>query len=214
MKTLYSKIPYFYACSAIYFSLIGCLVLLYPKGVIETALNHYHHPLLDTLFYYATYLGDGLLAVYLLVSILLFFNIRIALITTGALLSTSAIVQILKHWFFYDIVRPTLHITEPLYTIPGLEIHKYHSFPSGHTAQAFALALCLAYYGTSKKLSIVLFILAVLTAWSRVYLLQHFLLDTFVGELIAVVISSLFLHWTQKFETSGMAQKINRPLWN
>lgn len=213
MKSIYSKIPFFYACSVIYFSIISCLVFLFPKGIIETALNQYHHPLLDTLFYYATYLGDGIFAAYVLVSMLIFFNIRIALSTTVALLFTSAIVQILKHWFFYDVVRPTLHITEPLYTIPGLEIHKYHSFPSGHTAQAFALAICLAYYSASKKLSVVLFMLAVLTAWSRVYLLQHFLLDTFVGGLIAIIICTLFFHWTQKFETGTLALKCNRPLW-
>lgn len=214
MKSLYSKIPFFYISSAIYFSIIGCLVLIYPKGNIETALNKCHHPLLDSIFYYATYLGDGLFAAFLLVSILVFFNIRIALSTTVALLFTNAIVQMLKHWFFYDIVRPTLYITEPLYTIPGLNIHKYHSFPSGHTAQAFALAICLAYYSASKKVSVVFFMLAVLTAWSRVYLMQHFLLDTFAGGLIAILCCSLFFQWTQKFESSGLAQKSNRPLWN
>lgn len=214
MKSLYSKLSAFYICSAIYFAIIGCLVIVFPKGVVELGFNQYHHPLLDTIFYYATYLGDGYVAAYILISILLFFNIRIALSTTIALLLTSAVVQILKHWVFYDIVRPTMFITEPLYTIPGLDIHKYHSFPSGHTAQAFALAICLSYYSTSKKLSVVLFMLAVLTAWSRVYLMQHFLLDTFAGGLIAVIMCSLFLLWTQKFEASGLAQKSNRPLWN
>ncbi|MFN8417275.1 MAG: phosphatase PAP2 family protein [Cytophagaceae bacterium] len=214
MKSLYSKLSAFYLCSAVYFIVVGCLVIVFPKGVIELGFNQYHHPLLDSIFYYATYLGDGYLAAYILISILVFFNIRIAVSTTVALLFTSAIVQILKHWFFYDVVRPTLHITKPLYTIPGLDIHKYHSFPSGHTAQAFALAICLAYYSASKKLSVVLFMLAVLTALSRVYLMQHFLLDTFAGGLIAIICCSLFFHWTQKFETSGLAQKSNRPLWN
>lgn len=64
------------------------------------------------------------------------------------------------------------------------------SFPSGHASIAFAAATMLAHF--DKKRWWLYFVLAVLIAYSRIYLGCHFFLDTIGGALLGSV-TSLFL---------------------
>jgi membrane-associated phospholipid phosphatase len=118
---------------------------------------------------------------------------RKSLVITLVFLCVVLVVQVLKNFLFGGEVRPFLFFqeTNDLYYIPWLEIHKYNSFPSGHTAQAFCFALCLCFYDASKKYAVLLFTLALMAGFSRMYLLQHFPLDVFVGSLIAVILTTL-----------------------
>ncbi|MBR5157893.1 MAG: phosphatase PAP2 family protein [Clostridia bacterium] len=56
------------------------------------------------------------------------------------------------------------------------------SFPSGHTVSSFAAAESLRY--ANRKLGIWAYILAILIAFSRLYLYVHFPSDVFIGALI------------------------------
>ncbi len=70
-----------------------------------------------------------------------------------------------------------------------------NSFPSGHTAAVFSLMLCLTLIFNKKTwLSPIFFVLAVLTAYSRVYLSQHFAEDVLAGSLVGVAMT-LFVYW-------------------
>ena len=67
------------------------------------------------------------------------------------------------------------------------------SFPSSHAANAFALAWVL---GARWRRAIpVFFALALLVAFSRMYLNRHFLSDVVVGALIGVVLSWVAARW-------------------
>lgn len=215
MPTVSTPLRLFYILSGLYFFGITLLVFLFPKGTIELALNTQHNPLWDVFFYYITYLGDGWVAAYLLVMVLLFMNSRAALTSTVVLLFTSLIVQVLKRWIFAGAERPAHFFKTAFYHIPGLELHHFHSFPSGHTAQAFALALALAYYTRSTSLAVLSFVLAVATGWSRVYLMQHFLIDTLVGGIIALFIGFFFWKYIQTTSPSPTAPRWgqSKPLW-
>ncbi len=60
------------------------------------------------------------------------------------------------------------------------------SFPSGHTAVAFALATTLAHEIDSDVATVALLTIAAGTAWSRVYHDRHWLSDVLVGALIGI----------------------------
>jgi len=78
------------------------------------------------------------------------------------------------------------------------------SFPSAHTAQAFSfvLALWLIFYASGHPLRTSLFLLllllAVLVALSRIYLQVHFPSDVAAGVLIALFWASVIFYFIQK----------------
>ena len=67
----------------------------------------------------------------------------------------------------------------------------FDSFPSAHTAFAFAIATFVYYY--SKSTGVVLFFLALLVGVSRVYVGVHFPLDILVGALIGWLVPWLLI---------------------
>jgi membrane-associated phospholipid phosphatase len=80
--------------------------------------------------------------------------------------------------FFKDI---------PFYEIPGVELHHWGSFPSGHTTSIFMLA-SFFYLVLPKKMKVhsLLMGIAFLVGFSRVYLMQHFLMDIWAGALLGI----------------------------
>ena len=168
-------------------------LLSFPKGTIELAVNQHHHPALDFAFRYLTYLGDGTLLLILLAATLL-YNYRLFILTglTAIILSLSMLV--FKQWLFNGLPRPRAFFgdTVSLHFVEGVEVYYANTFPSGHTATAFAMAAILAsLLGKDKKtMTAVLFILACLAGFSRVYLMQHFLVDVFAGAAVG-----LLSHW-------------------
>ena len=84
--------------------------------------------------------------------------------------------------------------------VEGVKMIYWYSFPSGHTTSFFALALVASILLTrlpriprrSRALvQILLFGLAALGAYSRIYLSQHFARDVFAGVVVGVCITLL-----------------------
>jgi len=65
------------------------------------------------------------------------------------------------------------------------------SFPSGHAAGAFAGAVVFAFF--DKKRRILYYTIAILIAFSRIYLHCHYLLDITFGALIGYAIGRMLL---------------------
>lgn len=76
-----------------------------------------------------------------------------------------------------------------LHFVPNVDVHSFHSFPSGHTATMFCFAVLLSLLLRKRWISIVLLVLAVLVGYSRIYLLQHFLMDVAVGAAVGVIVT-------------------------
>ena len=108
----------------------------------------------------------------------------------------GVVSYILKHWIYYDVTRPHFvfqyFLREELKEVQGVDLIGFHSFPSGHALSAFALFFCLLFVSRSHFLKILFFALAILAAYSRVYLSQHWLIDIYVGSIIGVCFSLLF----------------------
>jgi len=82
------------------------------------------------------------------------------------------------------------------------------SFPSGHTLSSFCAASILFYY--DKRLGVPAFGVAVLIAFSRMYLYVHFPTDIVGGALLGILIACLTVKVTNKyiFKSKPPAEKI------
>ncbi|MCE7055713.1 phosphatase PAP2 family protein [Algoriphagus sp. AGSA1] len=157
------------------------------KGSIELAINDYHHWLADIFFKNITHLGDGvILAVPIL--LLLFVRYSHAILLFTATMIHLVLVTVGKRILFPGMPRPGEYFKDiDFYTVPGVDIHHWNSFPSGHTTTVFMLA-CVFAMIFSKKGWIQVFLLGMagLVGFSRIYLMQHFYMDVLAGSLLGV----------------------------
>ncbi len=176
-------IPY-----AVLFLAGGLVLAVFSKPDIHIWLNSHNSGFFDWVFSHVTFLGDGLFAICLAV-LLLFYTLRSSVFLLTAYLTTGLVVQILKRIVFADYLRPVkyFHDTVQLHLVDGVRLLNGHSFPSGHSASAFALFLCLAIFSHNRFVKLICFLLACTVAYSRVYLSQHFLMDILAGSLIGVI---------------------------
>jgi membrane-associated phospholipid phosphatase len=166
----------------------GFIMVIYSKPDIHIWLNSCNSGFSDWVFSHVTFLGDGIFVICIAV-LLVFSSLRSSVFLLTAYLSTGLVVQILKRFVFSDYQRPVkyFHDTVQLHLVEGVRLLNGHSFPSGHSASAFALFLSLAIISRNRYIQVICFILACTVAYSRVYLSQHFLVDIFAGSLIGVI---------------------------
>lgn len=174
---------------------VGAILLQEGKIQIHKAMNAYvGNAYLDSFFEYITHLGDGAFA-FLVAIIFLFFNIRKSVYILLSYAGAGIVSYVLKHWIYYDVTRPHFvfqyYVRENLKEVNGVDLAGFHSFPSGHALSAFALFFCLLFVSRNHVLKMMFFALAVLAAYSRVYLSQHWLIDIYVGSIIGVCFSLL-----------------------
>jgi membrane-associated phospholipid phosphatase len=189
--------------------LILCLIVVFSfeKGELELWLNQHNNKALDQLFKYWTYFGDGML--YAILG-LIFLPIRYAwlLLTLAVIVIQTIIVQVPKRLLFSENPRPKMFFEgQELHFVDGVNIHSFNSMPSGHTATAFAIATLLMLLWPNRVLSWVFAITAILVAWSRVYLMQHFLYDTLVGAALGLISTLLAFSILQEKLSANAFQK-------
>ena len=178
---------------------LGALFILFQDKLdFQKKINQLGNPVLDLVMRNLTYAGDGLFAVLVFI-VLLFIRIKTALIALISFALTAGIVQLLKHTVFETMKRPYYFLQSDVNfrIIEDFTYHSSNSFPSGHSASIFAICTVIAYQYKSKlSMQLLLVVIAVLVALTRVYLCQHFLQDIIAGSLIGTLISyytSLFL---------------------
>lgn len=154
---------------------------------------------MDQFFKWTTWGAEGWVWIPYLIVLVTWFKKDIKLIVLNFLLSTL-ITQISKHVIWDDITRPILSgiPLNQIHTVPGQVTHAYNSFPSGHTATAFTLFLLTIYFFPTKWTFAIGLIYAMVCAYSRVYLGQHFPMDLGGGMLVAVLSMQLSILIRQK----------------
>jgi membrane-associated phospholipid phosphatase len=170
----------------------GVLIIMFEKGDEILYFNQVHTRFFDEFFKWVTRLAEA--PAYLLVLLFVFFySYGKGLLLGINLLLTGGAVQFLKHVVFPDVNRPALVFQHKtiLNFVEGVDVFHYHSFPSGHTAIGFAVCFLLSLFVRNSALKVFLFFIALLVGISRVYLLQHFFRDIYVGSLLGIVITTL-----------------------
>lgn len=163
------------------------LVPSYQKGILELKINTFHHPFFDAFFAAITHLGDGIILV-VPILIFLFYNYCYFALISFSALAHLVLVHVAKKWLFPGVARPAEYLKDiPFYEVPGIQLHHWGSFPSGHTTTAFMLASFFFLALPRKyKLHSILMGMATIIGLSRVYLMQHFLVDIWAEALLGI----------------------------
>lgn len=196
------------------YSIIGMSIFLwFGKEDAHTFLNSYHTSYLDLSFKYITHLGNGLLPV-LLFHLLIFVRYSWALGLGLSSLVMGVVVQTLKRSVFAGDHRPAMFFPDGgLPHIDGVELMLHNSFPSGHSATAFCIFLMLAFFAKQRWVTLVCVTIALLVAFSRVYISQHFIQDTVVGSWIGLIIAYFGYLLIVRPSELNPNSKLNKRLW-
>lgn len=149
-------------------------------------IQTWHTPVLDRIFVFITSLGNvGWF----------FIVVGIALLVPKSTRKTG--LQILLALLFSSIfcnliLKDLVARDRPSWLMPQIELliknPKDFSFPSGHTSASFAFALSILCY--HKRWGTAALVLAVLIAFSRMYLFVHFPTDI-LGGIITGTLSAM-----------------------
>lgn len=189
MKKLLYELRYFLAISGIFIAIVLILISSTHKTALHLYINQQHNSIADVFFKYYTNVGDGAFPLLLLPFLLFFGKVKHFIFALFSCALGGCLAQFFKRVCFPDVLRPVHFFNDNvLHTVEGVHLHSSHSLPSGHTASAFAFFMFLAFIGKKNTLlQYLCAILAILVAYSRVYLSHHFLIDVFGGALVGIM---------------------------
>jgi membrane-associated phospholipid phosphatase len=176
------------------------LQLFYTQTELMFWINRHHNSLLDTFFRYVTLFGED----YTWLLLLLYF---VFVNYFQGIKKSNEIKMLVISWLakvflsvslknIFNLPRPIevyQNTGQEIHLVNGVEIAHWQSFPSGHTMTAFAFACFILLYLKQKKLAIIALFLAILVAYSRMYLFQHFPRDVFAGGILGLSVVSIIL---------------------
>ena len=168
---------------------LDMLAVCFDLPILEWIRLNLTNPVLDTLMPLITTLGNGGF-IWITIALVLLFTKKYR--RTGLAMAFSLLMGLvvcnlfLKPWVAR--IRPFDFQAEYFATSINLLINRPHdySFPSGHTIASFEG--CTALMLGNKKFGIPALTLAILTAFSRLYLYVHYPSDV----LFSVVLGTLF----------------------
>lgn len=144
----------------------------------------------DYFFEYFTNVGDGLMWIPVLLITLFVLKRKdvLVLLISGFVVSTI-VTQIFKYLIVPNEPRPIKAIADKslIHVVPGVDLHLISSFPSGHTGTIFCFYILFCLLLDKNWWLIAGLAIALLVAYSRVYLAQHFPFDLAGGILVAII---------------------------
>lgn len=210
-KYLIKENRWFFSCFAL-FLLVGAILLLTIDQGDEIFYFSDRRTVFGDLFFrYATLLGEG--AGFVIVALIfLFVRFRTAmyipLLGMVVMVISSVTKKLFAHprpWLYFQ----QLNMTDQLQLVEGVHINGgANAFPSGHTMAAFALYAFLAFILPKKQgWAVLLFMIALLVGVSRIYLVQHFLKDVYLGAVLGVAIAMIMHYLHHKFPDQAWAER-------
>lgn len=168
--------------------LAGHGLLFIDATAILRFINVIHTPWLDLFMVWSTRLVQAPLIIILFVLIGVFVNKRAFVLALVSFAFAGLSAQALKRFVFSDRLRPhAVFDYETWHRVEGFALAENFSFPSGHSAVAFAIALSIAASVSSKAVKVFSLCIAMVIAFSRMYLLMHFYHDVFAGILLGLL---------------------------
>jgi membrane-associated phospholipid phosphatase len=199
---------------------IACVIaflgisIYFPKGNEVYFINSFHTSFLDWALTNITLLGHGLLLVPIVVFSTL-VRFRYTIMISASAIICALLTSIFKRGLFSETLRPASVLdANLLHFAEGVDIHHLHSFPSGHTATAFVIAMLLSLFFRDNRGTILFFVVAMMVGISRVYLVQHFMGDVAAGAIIGIfsVAASYSLLFTRYRKTRWLDRRIQIKL--
>lgn len=183
---------YFLMAWSVFFC-VGIVALeIHGKTGLHILLNAWQPRTADIFFKTITYVGEGI--AFVVVALWLLWRSRYAFFfMLTSWLGTVLTIQFLKKVVYSDALRPAsiFEKTDAIYFVEGVTYRFLHSFPSGHTGDIFAVCFSLCLLSPYPQRGIVFFVPALLVAYSRVFLSQHFMEDILAGSFIAIFVTSV-----------------------
>jgi len=152
------------------------------------AINHLpHNPLFDIFFGLVTFIGiEG--AIWIILAGIIWWQTKkendskkILLLTFLVFLLSQAVEIGVK-----NLIRRPRPQFGPISAFVPFDFAHSYSFPSGHTLIAFSFAYVLSQLRPQKKM--IYYLLAVLIAFSRIYLGKHYPSDVLAGALLGILV--------------------------
>ncbi len=177
-------------------------ILNFDWNVFQWVEQHLWCNVLDKIFPVITFLGDN---GYVWLFIALILTISKKYRKVGVVMFVALVIDVgtvnvvLKNIFSRP--RPfDLEEWQGIFQYPGLVTKPdSFSFPSGHTAAAFAGATALATID-KKRVGVLGFILAILIGFSRIYVHVHYCTDVLAGIVVGVlcgVAAIIIVKWAE-----------------
>ncbi len=162
-------------------------------------LQSISNPFLDKLFIFFTSLGNaGIFWILFILALLCFRKTRyIGVICLLVIVIDYLTVEVIKH--LVERLRPFQDYTLELL----IKAPKGYSFPSAHASIAFSIATTFFLLGKEKPLNLIRWIIlgiAILIAFSRIYLFVHYLSDVLVGAVLGILIGFILVYITNKYQ--------------
>lgn len=165
------------------------------------ALQQLHNPVLDCIMVVITSVGNaGWFFIVLGVVLLWVKKTRKA--------GFHVLLSLLFSLIFCNLILKDLVARQrPCWLVPEIQLlianPSDFSFPSGHTSASMATAASIYLY--NKKYGIAMFLLAIMIAFSRMYLFVHFPTDILGGMLTGLLSAFLAYFLIQKVESKKSA---------
>lgn len=167
---------------------LGVTIHLLPEinKFLFYQINNFHFHWLDTIMLPITYCGDGTVLAIVALGLWKLRGGRKFLWLVLILISGGILVQIIKYSF--PSPRPgavfsDIHILGP--------VLRAHSFPSGHVTSTFGLVSFIS--REFPQLATLIWIMAILIGFSRVYVGAHFPADVLFGAGLGYLVAKIYI---------------------
>lgn len=205
---------WFFIPVAFFLGLCGMLAMIVPYGHEILYFNDLRFEPFNAMFQFFTQCGEAW--AYLIFGLgVIYWRPRYALVIAVVGVLSLPVGYLVKDAIGVD--RPITYFeknaaADQLILVPDTRLNRGQtSFPSGHTMSAFALySLLSLMVGRERKQWGLLFaLLAILVGISRIFLVQHFLVDVMAGAILGLLLGGLV--WWSAHRFLPNAEILHRP---
>ena len=193
-----NKVVVYYLSGLIFFEVVVLTyVFSFDRLVQMSLINSFHSPWAD-FFFKITSAGAEITIPILFLGYLIWKKNAFLKSYVISYIFSSVIVLFLKLIVFKEAMRPLAYFkgqTQSWHLVQNLLISEYNSMPSGHTSAAWFMCFWISLLANKPLLTLLMVFYAILVAYSRVYLFQHFPVDTAVGAFIGTGVSLLVYYF-------------------